>query len=576
MAGHVERVLQPLWVRALLLCLLGLLLSLALWWPALDTYPLTQNEDGPFYHRVIEAAKASIFRYHELPLWNAYECGGVPLWDNPQSIVGAPLTILTLGINTTLAIRIWYVVHSAAGFVCMWLFTRHELKLSRTAAMAAGVVFALTAAPSNHFGGGHTSFVPYLYAPVALLLWRRAENDRRYAAGLGLLFFLSFMEGGVYPVPEIGLVLAAETLTRMGSWQRTKNILVAALIFGAVFVSLSAFRLFPVIDQLRHHTRAIGAETDALSLKTVIAMFTVRGHELRVAGQMYVWGEYIAYVGMLGLACAFVGLLTTKREELWFAALAIFVFALMLGHVHKLAPWHILKSFIPPFKEMRVPSRWRLILLLFIAGWIGMAVDRVPPLVTRFFGRSLGGAARAAVAGIALLGAGDALGYASIVVGSRFTSPAEARVTPSTRLFFGGADTAAFLDQPRQNRGRLECWDEWNFTAGAPQWTGDVPPARSRDPNVVVEVANRTQNTFTIDVDVRAPGRMLVNVPYDRGWRTDVGTVENENKLLVVDLPAGRHRVHLHYWPHGLTLGIFVTIAGVVATIYGFWRSRKK
>lgn len=205
MRARGQRIFEPAFspgVRALLLGLLALLLSLVLWWPALQTYPLTQNEDGPFYHRVIEAAKVSIFRYHELPLWNAYECGGVPLWDNPQSLAGAPLTILTLGINTTLAIRIWYVVHSAAGFVCMWLFARHELRLSRSAAMAAGIVFALTAAPSNHFGGGHTAFVGYLYAPLALLLWRRAEDDRRYAVGTGLLFWLMFMEGGVYPVPE--------------------------------------------------------------------------------------------------------------------------------------------------------------------------------------------------------------------------------------------------------------------------------------------------------------------------------------------------------------------------------------
>src|SRR5688572_7952126 len=119
MAARVERLLEPAWVRLSLLALLGLLLSVVLWWPALSTYPLTQNEDGPFFHRLIEAGKVSVLRYHELPLWNAYECGGVPLWDNPQSPIGAPLMALTVGLSTTLTVRIWYVVHSAAGFVCM-------------------------------------------------------------------------------------------------------------------------------------------------------------------------------------------------------------------------------------------------------------------------------------------------------------------------------------------------------------------------------------------------------------------------------------------------------------------------
>lgn len=164
---------------------------------------------------------------------------------------------------------------------------------------------------------------------------------------------------------------------------------------------------------------------------------------------------------------------------------------------------------------------------------------------------------------------------ASTVVATRFSSPAETRVVPSTRLYFGGNDMAAFLDQPRQNRGRLDCWDEWNFTAGAPQWTGDVPQAKARDANVVVEVANRTQNTFTIDVDAKAAGRVLVNVPYDRGWRTNVGEAVNENKLLVIDVPAGRHRIKLEYWPHGLTAGLFLTAIGGAAVIAFFVRDRR-
>jgi hypothetical protein len=564
-------------IRALLLGLFALTLSLVLWWPALATYPLTQTEDGPFYHRVIESAKASIDRYHELPLWNAYECGGVPLWDNPQSLVGSPLFLAMYPLNTTLSLRVWYVLHTALGFLCMWLFARRELRLSRVASVAAGVTFALTAAPLNHFGGGHTTFVPFLYAPLALVMWRRAENDRRYAVGLGCLFALMFMEGGVYPVPEVGLVLAAETLTRMWPRARVKNILVATAIFAGVFVSLSAMRLFPVIDQLRHHTRAIGVETDAITWQTLGDMFLNRSHAVRFAEQTYVWGEYIAYVGVLLLALTLVGITLTRREELWFAAVAALVFALMLGHFASWAPWHVLKGFIPPFREMRVPSRFRLLLLLFMGGWVGIAMDRLPTAVSRWFGIGAGAKTRAFVIALGLIGAGDALGYASMVVAPRFTGPAAApRVTASTRLFFGGADSAAFLDQPRQNRGRLECWDEWNFTEGAPQWLGDVPPARSSDPNVVVEVANRTANKFVVDVDAKAPGRVHVNVPYDRGWRTDVGAVANDAKLLVVDVPAGRHRIYLEYWPHGLTAGFILSGLAALGVGVFFWRERTK
>jgi hypothetical protein len=563
----VERVLSPAWVRALLLGLLSLALSASLYEIVLTSYPITQGGDGPFFHRLVEAGKVSIGRYHELPLWNAYECGGVPLWDNPQSVVAAPLMLLMQPLNTTVTMRVWYIVHHALGFVGMWLFARHELRVSRGAALAASVIFALTAAHGGQYAGGHAALVAFLYAPLALLLWRRAENDTRFAVGLGLLFAWMFYEGAVYPVPHIGLVLAAEALTRLWPKDRLWRVLRAGAIFAITFVAAGAARILPVVDQLRHHTRDLGTETDALRWQTLVDMFLSRTHGYQNPWQQYVWPEFIAYLGVGVMALALVGLLFTRAEEAWFAALALFVFLLMLGHFAELAPWHILKGHIFPWKSMRVPSRFRLILLLFIAGWVAMAVDRLPPFVSRWLGARIGVATRLAVLGVALLGAGNAMSFATQVVASRFDGPPAQPVRPSTHLYIGGPEMAQFIDQPRQNRGRLDCWEEWNFTAGAPQWQGDVPQARSNDPNVVVEVANRTQNTFTIDAEAKAPGKILVNVPYDRGWRTDVGTVVDEAKLLVVEVPEGRHRIHLQYWPHGLTIGFLLTGVGLALSI---------
>jgi hypothetical protein len=573
MAGlvlRVERILTPAWTRAFALALLALILSTWMYWPALASYPVTQSGDGQFFHRMVEAAKVSIGRYRELPLWNAYECGGVPLWDNPQSIAAAPLLLLMQPLNTTVTMRAWYVLHHALGFVSMWLFARHELRLSRGATLVASVAFALTVAPGGQYAGGHAALVGFLYTPLALLLWRRAEKDLRFAVGLGLLFAWMFYEGGVYPVPHVGLVLGAETLTRMWPKERLLSVLKAAAVFVAVFFVMGAARLLPVADQIMHHARQLDPETDAIKWSTLVDIYLARSHEWHVAGQTYVWPEYNGYLGAPLVFLALVGLLLARRNEAWFVVLGLFVFAVMLGHFAELAPWHILKGHIFPWKSMRVPSRFRLILLAFIGGFIGIAVDRLPPLLARYLGPRLGAAARAAVLGIALLGAGDALGNSMDVVNTKFTSAAAQAVTPSVRLYIGGNGMAAFIDQPRQNRGRLDCWEEWGFTAGAPQWQGDVPQARSNDPNVVVEVANRTQNTFTIDVDAKAPGRVLVNVPYDRGWRTDVGAVADQAKLLVVDVPEGRRTIHLKYWPHGLTVGLLLTALGLAAIIAFF------
>jgi hypothetical protein len=579
MSDDADGSLRPTWARALCLTLLALALSIYMYGAAIATYPSTQGGDGQFFHRLIESGKVSISRYHELPLWNAYECGGVPLWDNPQSVVASPLMLLMQRLSTTVTMRLWYILHHAAGFVCMWLFSRHDLRLSRAATLVASTVFALTVAHASQYAGGHAALVGFLYAPLALLLWRRAESDRRCAVGLGLLFAWTFYEGGVYPVPHIGLMLAFETVTRFTSLRRLRAILWAGVLMTVAFVTVGAARLFPVADQIVHHKRALEAESDAISWKTLGEMYFARTHEWHVAGQQYVWPEYIAYLGAFVVLLATAGLLLSMAHETWFLAVGVFVFALMMGHVTKWAPWHLLKEYVFPWKSMRVPSRFRLLWLVFLAGWVGFAVDRLPPLLTRLLGRRFGSAAGTVVLGIALIGAGDALAVAMDTVGGKFNVGPEQVVEASPNLYIGGPGMASFIDQPRQNRGRLDCWEEWNFTQGAPQWQGDVPQAKTADASVltVLHVA-RTQNTFTIDVDAKAPGRVLVNLPYERGWRTNVGKTADQGKLLVVDVPEGTSKVRLKYWPSWLTLGFVVTglgLVGVVVFFVGEGRKRR-
>jgi uncharacterized membrane protein YbaN (DUF454 family) len=574
--ARIERFLQPTRVRVLCLTLLSFGLTLYMYWPAVTSYPLTPWGDGQYAQHFVEAGKVSISRYHELPLWNPFECAGNPLWDEPASLVASPLILLMQPLSSTLTMRLWNIVHHAIGFIGMWLLSRHELRLSRGASLVASTVFALTLGHTRQYAGGHAALVGFLYAPLALLLWRRAERDLRFAVGVGLLFAWTFYEGGCYPVPHLGLMLAIEGLIRL----RRRNVL-DLLRSGAVavvtFVTVGAARILPVVDQLRHHTRILGPETDAISRKLLGEMFFARPHEGRVPGLEYALSEYNSYVGWIIAGLALIGIFLSIRNRAWFFVLGVCVFALMMGHFARWAPWHLLKEHVFPFKSMRVPSRFRLFFVLFVGGWAGFAVDRLPPLVARQFGDRVGVAARTAVLGIALIGAGDALGVSTTTIASIYTGAPTADVQASPQLFIGG-HLAPYLDQPRQNQGRTRCWEEWNFTAGAPVWEGDVPQARVEQGNdIVIENVSRTQNTFTIDVDANAPGRIRVNSPYERGWQTDYGTIDNDKKLLVVDVPAGRAEIHLRYWPHGLTAGFVLTALGVSATIAFFvWDSRRR
>jgi len=553
----------------------GLVLSVLAWSPTILQYPATGSGDGQYFQHMVDSGKMSLLRYHELPLWNPYQCGGLPLWDNPQAVVASPIMLLLTGVQATKTIALWYMLHAFIGFVGMWLLARVDVGLGRLAAFGAAVMFAFGVGHACQYGGGHVALAPYLFLPLCLYLWRRAEVSVEHGVGLGLALALVFYNGGVYPIPFMSLVLVCETLTRAWPARRVAAIGKAGLVVAAVFVAVAAARLFPVLDQVAHNKRILDPEVDFIHWQTLKDMYLDRFHSRGVADQTYTWPEYSAYMGFLGVGLTVFGLFHVRRGELWILAVGAVTFLLMMGHFAPWAPWSFLKHHVFPFKSMRVPSRFRLLDAVFMALLVGLAIERGPKTLAHFMKRPGLRDARWLVAAVALIAIGDVFGTGSAVVAGKFDGPPESKMVPQPRLYIDN-ESANFLDQPRQNRGRLGCWDEWTFTSGAPLWYGDVPQARADAGAVVVQNVHRTQNRFTFIADVEADGAtVLVNGSWDRGWRTNVGAISARNKQIVITLPKGHHEVEVRYWPVGLTAGFVVTGLALLACIVFFVRDGK-
>jgi hypothetical protein len=572
----------PRWLSVAALVALSLILSTYAWSMALAAYPHTSGGDGPFFHEMVEAVRASLFHHHELPLWNPYQCGGVPLWDNPQGLGASPVLWVLIAIfDTTRTMEVWFVVHCAMGFLCMWVFARRDLRMSVESSLFASGVWAYCGVQNQHFNGGQLVWAPFLYFPLAIYLWRRAETDLRMAVWLGCVVAWTMHEGGTYPLPHLSLILGAETLTRVWPLPRLKAVVRAGVVVVVVGFLLGATRFLPVLDQLRSHTRDLRTEVDALQWSTLKEMFLARTHSRRVVGQEYVWSsEYGAYLGPFVLALSFLGIVLAAGEHLWLLGLLVWAFLLMLGHEWSWAPWHILKTYVFPFKQMRVPSRFDGSVSLFLAVFAGLAIDRSVALARRYFGseRAVDGLKYGLLA-LAFCGVGDIMntGFMWPEVNGFDRAPASTTIEVSSRLYVDGPGMADFIDQPAQNRARSGCWEEWAFEQGAPLWAGDVPQARAADEGAKVTAVERTQNTFVIDEDASRPTRIFLNSGYDRGWRSDVGSVVREGKLLAVDVPAGHNHLVVKYWPHGLTLGFLLTGTGLAGVVLFFvWDARRR
>lgn len=575
----IERPLRPIWLRVALLVALGAVLAVVVWWPMFKAYPQTPIEDGRYFFHQIEIGKAAWRLYREVPLWNAFDCRGIPMWDHPENITASPIFWLTLPFSANVTIIAWNIVHVVVGFVGMWILCRDDFKLSRAATFVAAAGWAYGTVHCQ-YAGEHEAFVSFYDAPILLYMWRRAETSWDWAVGTGLALALLVYNGATYPLPLTVVFLGIESCTRLTSTKRALRIAGAAGVVGLVSFTVAASRILPIADQFATHKRVMEDDFDSLAnLKTWSDMYLLRSPHwrARVPGQQYVFGEYQAYIGLLGLALVVLGVVTAGAETWWLLVVSLVLIVLMLGHFSKTAPWTLLHAHVPPFKSMRVPARFRLLLALSLSAYMGYAVDRVPTVIRKRLGKAdLSKAARVAMVAIGMFAVGDNAGLFTETLEYRFTDPAPRTMRPATRFAYGGPDLDPDpVNQPRQNRAYTGCRAAWAYNADAPIWTGDVPQARGGDPNVTVEVANRTHNTFTVDVEAKEGGGLvLLNSAYDKGWRADVGEVREQGHLLAVWVPAGHHRIHARYWPKTLTAGITISLLGLASALAFLFRGR--
>lgn len=575
----MERPLRPAPLRVALLVAVGTLLAVVVWWPMFKAYPQTPIEDGRYFFHQIEISKAAVRLYHEAPLWNAFDCRGIPMWDHPENITASPIFWLTLPFSANVTIMAWNIVHVVVGFVGMWLLSRDDLRLSRAAAFVAAGAWAYGTVHCQ-YAGEHEAFVSFYDAPLLLFMWRKAETSWDWAVWTGLAVALLVYNGATYPLPLTIVFLGIESCTRLTSVKRAARIAGAAGVVGLVGFTVAASRLLPIADQFATHKRVMEDDWDSLAnLKTWADMYLLRSPHwrARVPGQQYVFGEYQAYIGLLGLGLVVLGVVTAGAETWWLLVVSAVLIVLMLGHVSPNAPWSFLHAHVPPFKSMRVPARFRLLLALALSAYMGFAVDRVPLVARRWLGKAeLSKALRVAMVAIGMFAVGDNAGLFTETLEYRFQDPPPRAVRAATRFAYGGPDLDPDpVNQPRQNRAYTACRAAWVYNADAAVWTGDVPQARAQSGDVKVEVANRTHNTFTVDADVgEAGGVVLLNSAWDKGWRSSVGTPFEKDHMLAIRLPPGRHRVFARYWPQLLTPGIVLSVLGLLGAIAFLARAR--
>ncbi len=149
----------------------------------------------------------TITHFHQIPLWNPYRCGGMPLLAHPLSICLSPLFLVQLIFGPFVGVNLQITIHVAIGWLGGYVLGRC-LGLGAIGSILCAAIFPASTWFYLHLAIGHLEYLPTMYMPLTIaLLWLGIQRQRILFLMLaGLLLALTLDEGGVYQCTRVLLL----------------------------------------------------------------------------------------------------------------------------------------------------------------------------------------------------------------------------------------------------------------------------------------------------------------------------------------------------------------------------------
>lgn len=561
-----------------------------------DPFKLAEWMDDHQFYSWEESDRMTVLRWHQLPAWNPYWCGGTVGVSAPEDPFLGPDFLLRLVFGVAIGRRFAVVLLVCLGFEGMYRLCR-RLDSSAVASVFAAVVYGTCDKLASFLHDGWVNFFGFELIPFVLYFLvdgTFAPRDRAFRARLmgGFVVAWIILSAGTYPTPYSMLAVGYTTIAlsiysffrrrdvvseRVG-WRRVLDSpwllpWLAAGTIGLVALGLSCGKMLPTLSFLRQFPRVF-TPTEAHAATEVFSGF---------------WGRY-GIVWILGL----VGVFTADAAAGIFLGGAALFFALQMGDYGPGSPFHFLKS-LPIFGQLRFPDRFVVMILLFSAVAASRGITRVedafPGAVKRAWDLLFAWKHRASekpapayprLAGWVFVALAAAIALQKLVRPELEALLPAVKIRPGTMYVY---EAPRRFDGPfKQSRGNRR--DVHAFTvanmgsvycvSGNPipesaLLRGDLPQEEyPEDPaKASVKRLDWSPNVIRLEVDAKEPTTVLVNQNYAPQWRASVGTVRDKEKLLAVDVPAGKHELVLSYKDRFLDFCMLVSL-GTLLFVVGY------
>ncbi|HWL88715.1 MAG TPA: hypothetical protein VNO21_23090, partial [Polyangiaceae bacterium] len=412
----------------------------------------------------------------------------------------------------------------------------------------------------------------YNFLGFALLPWvalgvRHAMEGRRLGVVLtaaGLAWMIGF--GGTYTAPFTALVCIFEVIDGFISRPCVRAAPVRALKMAALSfalaIGLSAVRLWPVMQTLQMAPRIVGG-AGGIAPKDILPALVGRIHP-GATGDFPIEGDYL--VGAWCFVAVAAGL--ARKKILPLALVGLSTIWLAQGYGPSISLFAALKL-LPFYSTLRYPERFLVLLALSASVVAALGITRL----AAFARERVVGAALAAVTSALLVcnlyplmanhwavSEGRPMGPSPAVVDRPFQ---QARGTRWGLAYYGP-----------MSRGSLSCYDAYPVPQ-SPLLRGDLAADEYlEDASIGTVTRTRwTPNAIDLRAELTQPGRVLVNQNWHPGWRSSEGAVENDNGLLAVALPAGKHDFVVRFLPRAAVGGAAISLATLGVLL---WLARRR
>jgi hypothetical protein len=523
---------------------------------------ISTRHDWDFHWELDWVSFFTVTHFHELPLWNPYRCGGLPMLANPQSRILTPFFLLHLLFGPFVGLHLEIPFHLAIGWSGGYVLARVQ-GLSRAACAVCGTIFAGSSWFPLHIAVGHIVFLSSLYLPwIVVFFWLGVMRRALFLSAIsGLLVALTLGEGGVYTISQ-AFLLATVLACTLSLVQRSFWPIASLAAFAGFSAGFGAVKLLPTYEFMLLHPRP-WMSPEATSLRILLYSLFSRNQDLsvRVIGGQWKFWEYGAYIGPFAAALASVGAASSlRRTAPWLVASLVF-FALAMGEIGPHYPWSLLHR-LPIFSSERVTARFLIPFTLTVGMLAGFGTDIIQKL-SRLASRVILVTIMTAMTVDLWLVSVPILRY---VVDGHLDPP---NMVPQFRQL-GEQPIRSSLALAMANQGIINCYEYTHIATNVlsfnrPGYYGEQYLLNRGS----VRPDGWTPNSLSYEVDVPEPTMLIINQNYHPSWRLleGRGEVSSWNGLLAVSVPAGSQRVTLKYHDCAIPLGAAISLITLLTAL---------